>query len=233
MNVLWISLGILGALLIYLVLSDEGATTFGLSNSTFAQAAVLTIWAAIIGTAVIPRHGELKDFARNAAIWILIVLVLVFGYVFRYDLQDVASRMTAGLVPGSPRSVQSDDGQERVVLARATGQHFIAKMSINGKPVTLLVDTGATSTVLTERDAEKVGIEISELSYSVPINTANGRAFAARSRINSIGIGAIQRENLSVFIAKPEALQESLLGMNFLNTLSAFEFRGDELYLTD
>ena len=162
MNVLWISLGILGALLIYLVLSDEGATTFGLSNSTFAQAAVLTIWAAIIGTAVIPRHGELKDFARNAAIWILIVLVLVFGYVFRYDLQDVASRMTAGLVPGSPRSVQSDDGQERVVLARATGQHFIAKMSINGKPVTLLVDTGATSTVLTERDAEKVGIEISE-----------------------------------------------------------------------
>ena len=32
----------------------------------------------------------------RAPLWLLVVLVLVAGYQYRYELQDVASRVTAG-----------------------------------------------------------------------------------------------------------------------------------------
>lgn len=233
MNIIWISLGLIGLLIIYLTLDGENATTFGLQNDNFAQLIAMSMWGALIATAVIPRKGQFKEFARNAAIWIFIILGLTAGYVFRYELQDIASRVTAGLVPGSPRSITTLEGRERVVLSRSDRNHFVARMRLNGKSITLLVDTGASSTVLTRRDAEQAGIDIDALAYTIPISTANGTNFAAPARLNTMEIGSINRSNLRILVAKPGVLSESLLGMNFLTTLSAFEFRGDELYLTD
>ncbi len=233
MTFLWVALGLIGAIVIYLILDGEGASTFGIQNSQFARIALLSMWGALFATAVIPRRGEFKQAARNAAIWALIILALVAGYVFRFDLQDIASRMTAGLIPGSPRALQSIDGQQQVVLSKGADNHFIARMKLNGQPIVLLVDTGATSIVLTQLDAERVGIAVDDLSFTIPTSTANGTAFAARARLSFASIGDIERENVSVLVAKPKALTQSLLGMNFLTTLSSFEFRGDELFLTD
>ena len=38
--------------------------------------------------------------------WMLIILVFVAGYQYRYELQDFANRVTVGLVPGSPLTRQ-------------------------------------------------------------------------------------------------------------------------------
>ena len=233
MNFIWILLGLIGAIVLYLILSGDTASTFGLPNNKFAAVAAMSLWGALIASAIIPRRGEFKQFARNAAIWIAIILALTAGYIFRYDLQDIGSRMTAGLNPGSPRTVQSGDGRERVVLSKADGQHFIARMMINDVNLTLLVDTGASSIILTERDAAAVGIDVSQLRYNVPTSTANGIAYAARARIEKLELGPIKRRNVAVLVSKSGALSENLLGMNFLGSLSSFEFRGDELYLTD
>ena len=110
MNIVWLTLGLIGAVVIYLILAGEGATTFGLHNSQFAQVALLSMWGALIASSIIPRRGQFREFARNIAIWILVILALMAGYVFRFDLQDIGSRMTAGLIPGSPRAVQSVEG---------------------------------------------------------------------------------------------------------------------------
>ena len=233
MNVMWVFLGLIGAIVLYLVLSSDDASTFGMANSEFAQVAAMSIWGSLIATAVLPRKGQFKEFAKNISIWVLIILCLSAGYIFRYDLQDIASRMSAGLVPGSPRSVQLNNGRERVVLTKAGGNHFLARAKVNGTTTRLLVDTGASSIVLTERDAEAAGINLSELNYNVPSQTANGIAYFARARADSVELGPIQRENIGVLVGTNAALGQSLLGMNFLNSLSSFEFRGDELYLTD
>ena len=233
MNVVWLVLGLIGAVVIYLIVSGEGATTFGIQNTEFAQIALLSMWGALIASAVIPRRGQFKQFARNMAIWVMIVLALMAGYVFRYDLQNLGSRLTAGLIPGSPRAVESIEGRERVVLAKGNDNHFVARMQLNGRPVTLLVDTGASSIVLTAEDAELVGIDVSALKFTIPTSTANGTAFAARAKLGFVEIGPIERRNLTVMVSKPGVLSHSLLGMNFLSTLTAFEFRGDELFLTD
>ena len=233
MNIVWIGLGLIGIAIIYLTLDGQNSSTLGLSNDSFAQLVALSMWGALIASAVIPRKGQFREYARNAVIWIFIILVLAAGYVFRFEIQDIASRVTAGLIPGSPRSISSLEGRERVVLSKSERNHFVARMAINGSEVILLVDTGASSTILTLHDAERAGIDVSTLNYTIPISTANGSTFAASARLNTMNIGSIQRNNMRILVSKPNVLSESLLGMNFLTTLSSFEFRGDELILTD
>ena len=233
MNILWLALGLIGIAIIYLTLDGEGSSTLGLPNDQFAQLMAMSMWGGLIASAVIPRKGQFREFARNAVIWIFIILALAAGYVFRFELQDIASRVTAGLIPGSPRSISSVEGRERVVLSKSDRNHFVARMDINGRGVVLLVDTGASITILTQRDAERVGIDISSLSYTIPISTANGRTYAASARLETIGIGEIKREDMRILVSQPGVLSESLLGMSFLTTLSSFEFKGDELLLTD
>ena len=161
------------------------------------------------------------------------ILVLVAGYQYRYELQDVASRVTAGLIPGSPLSITDADGRSTVMLERRPHGHFDVRGSIDGTAVDFLVDTGATSTVLAYEDARRAGFNLDALSFSIPVSTANGRTNAASLRGVDIGIGGIERRNQTVLVAAEDALEQSLLGMSFISTLSGFDMRGDRLILRD
>ncbi len=100
----------------------------------------------------------------------------MIGYQYRYELQDLASRATAGLIPGSPISLSFDDGTTGVRIDRAGSGHFEANGAVNGAAVSFMVDYGATSTVLTTRDAVAAGYPAESLSFVVPVYTANGEA---------------------------------------------------------
>lgn len=229
---LWIVIGLIGLAALVLILNHDSGTVFGLRGDDFASLVFYGLWGTVIAAAIIPRSGGLGTAARNAAIWLLVILVLVAGYVYRFDLQDFGSRMTAGLIPGSPVSGQSADGRDQVILIRSPNGHFEAEGFVNGAPVRFLVDTGASVVVLTGRDAEAAGIDISALSYSAPVNTANGQTRAAPIRLGSVEIGAIGRDRVEAMVAQPGALDQSLLGMSFLGKLWSFEIRGDRLILT-
>ncbi|EEY04448.1 TIGR02281 family clan AA aspartic protease [Brucella neotomae] len=174
---------------------------------------------------------RLGDFARNIAIWSVIILGLVAGYQYRYDLQDAASRITAGLIPGNPISGMNADGTLTVTLAKSANGHFEVNGRVNGARVHFLVDTGASSVVLSQEDAERAGIDTASLNYSVPIMTANGQARAASITIATLQIGDIERHDVRAMVTKEGLLTGSLLGMNFLQTLGGFTVRGDQLIL--
>jgi aspartyl protease family protein len=159
--------------------------------------------------------------------------VLVAGYQYRYELQDIANRVTAGLIPGSPLSSTDADGRVTVMLEKRSQGHFNARGSIDGTPIDFLIDTGATTTVLTARDAERAGFDLASLSFTVPVSTANGMAEAAPVRGVDIAIGGIERKGLTILVASDGMLGQSLLGMNFIATLSGFDMRGDRLVLRD
>lgn len=63
--------------------------------------------------------------------------------------------------------------------------------------------------------------------------TANGSATAAIVMLDEIRIGAIVRRNIRAMVAQEGRMDGSLLGMNFLNTLSGFSVRGDRLILSE
>lgn len=205
----------------------------GIRNDQFANTLFLGIWATLIGAAVIPRAGGLGAAARNAVSWVAIILVLMAGYVYRFELQDIGSRMTAGIIPGSPVSSQNTNGHKQVMLIRANSGHFEAKASVNGKELIFLVDTGASSVVLSQADANAVGINTQALSYSIRVSTANGATRAATASVETLDIGDLQRNNVKILVAQKGNLDTSLLGMNYLETLWSFEIRGDRLILTD
>ncbi len=48
-----------------------------------------------------------------------------------------------------------------------------------------------------------------------------------------IAVGSIERRRVPILVAEDGKLGQSLLGMNFIGTLSGFDMRGDRLILRD
>jgi aspartyl protease family protein len=102
-------------------------------------------------------------------------------------------------------------------------------MQVNGAPVAMLVDTGASTVVLRPSDARLAGVDVDKLNYSVPVQTANGTAYTAAVRLRDVSIGPIHVDTVDALVARPGVLNESLLGMNFLRRLRSYEFSGEFL----
>ncbi|TIL70556.1 MAG: TIGR02281 family clan AA aspartic protease, partial [Mesorhizobium sp.] len=153
---------------------------------------------ALIGAGLLRSGRPLGTMARSLGTWAVIVLALIAGYQYRYELQDFASRVTAGLVPGSPLALGLEDGRATVTLDKAGNGHFEARILVNGTPVRAVVDTGATSTVLTAQDAQAAGFNPAALNFTIPVSTANGMARAAVVRTDELAIGGIVRKDMQV-----------------------------------
>ena len=228
-RLMWIALALLGVGAVFLIGSEliGGAGTV---DDRIGRGLYLGVLGLVIAGGVLNRR-RLGETVRALGMWALIVFVLVAGYQYRYELQDVASRVTAGLIPGSPLSITNADGSVAVVLDKLANGHFEVDAQVNGAPVRMMIDTGATTTVMTAKDAARAGIETSTLNFQVPVSTANGQALAARAVIQEIRVGAIDRRSMPVLVAAEGMLQQSLLGMNFIGTLSGFDIRGDRMTL--
>lgn len=226
-------LGILAIGLVALVATHDTGSVAGLASEDFARLVSLSALALAIGSGALLARAHVGGAIRALASWAIIILALVTGYQYRYELQDMASRLTAGLVPGSPLTITDSSGRVTVMLEKRTHGHFQTEGAVNGTPVDFLVDTGATTTVLTAEDAARAGYDVAALAFSLPVATANGVARAASIRDVDIAVGGIQRKGLTVLVAKPGSLGQSLLGMNFIATLSGFDMRGDRLILRE
>lgn len=224
---------IIAAAAALLAYNDSSGSTFGIENYSFGNLIWLGIVGAVVGAGLLRSGQPLGSLARNLGTWAVIVLALIAGYQYRYELQDIASRVTAGLIPGSPLALGMEDGRATVALDKGNNGHFQARILVNNKPLNAIVDTGATTTVLTADDARTAGIDPDGLNYTVRVSTANGNANAAAVRTNEIALGGIVRRDMPVLVAAPGALGQSLLGMNFIGSLSGFDMRGDRMILRD
>jgi aspartyl protease family protein len=234
MNGLTVVLLILGAGLALLVYNHDSGRTFGMANEDFGSLVYLIPIAALLSAGVLQgRRGNLGTVARQLAIWLVIIMALVAAYLYRNDFSSFGARMTAGLMPGTAVVTTASDGSSEVVIHKTLGNHFQANVGVDGKVLPMLVDTGASSIVLTYEDARRIGLDPSALSYSVTVMTANGRAQAAPVRLNEVSIGPIVRRDVRAMVAEEGRLDESLLGMTFLSTLSSMQMQSDELRLKD
>ena len=102
---------------------------------------------------------------------------------------------------------------------------------VNGTRVAMALDTGASAVVLTQEAAKAAGLPLEVLSYTVPVDTANGRTRAASVTLDQIAVGSIVERGVPALVAQPGQLRVSLLGMSFLNRLESWEVRGDRLVM--
>ncbi|KAB2940830.1 MAG: TIGR02281 family clan AA aspartic protease [Hyphomicrobium sp.] len=170
---------------------------------------------------------------RYVLIWLALGFGLVAGYSYREELSMVASRVTNELLPsGQILSVETNaEGERAVRVRRRLDGHFAVRAAVNGQAMTLMVDTGASSVVLKPADAERAGIDLDRLSYTVPVDTANGTTFTAAVRLRSLSIGPLVVHDVNALVARPGSVKENLLGMSFLRRLRSYEFAKDYLTL--
>jgi len=119
-----------------------------------------------------------------------------------------------------------------VTLSANTYGHFSVTADINGHPVDLMTDTGATYVALNYETAILLGYASKDLRYTGRSSTANGVARVAPVKLNYVRIGGIVLRDVVAVVAEPGRLSQNLLGMSFINRLSRFELRGDRLVLT-
>jgi aspartyl protease family protein len=123
-----------------------------------------------------------------------------------------------GVIPSPPNTI--------VYTANGQG-HVILEATINGAPVRMLVDTGASLVTLTPEDARAAGIDPRSLAYSGRVHTASGVARMAPVTLREVRIDQLSLYDVPAAVI--ENLKISLLGMSFLSRLQSYEMRDGKL----
>jgi len=177
-----------------------------------------------------------RHLMQEAVVW---GGVLGAGFTGVYYFDEVrnfigdTTRMAVSTYEESTTPQQiSSEGFERTVTLRAnSGGHFAVRANINGNPVSLLADTGATLVMLTYEDARDLGFSDSEIQYNTTTRTANGTGKVARIQLDRVEVGDIMVRDVQALVAEPGKLHVNLLGMSFIGKLTRFELRGRQLIL--
>ena len=99
------------------------------------------------------------------------------------------------------------------------GSVVIIQATLNGKaPVKLILDTGASFTMISSATAKQLEIDTNQNSRSMPFQTANGTIQAALINLDSISVAGLELKNLTAAVhdALPDPAVAGLLGLNFL-----------------
>lgn len=172
------------------------------------------------------REFNLKQTARNVALWLAVGLVLVLGFSFKNELGDLALRLRSNLIPGY--AVQT--GTREMTLTEGEDGHYHVYGTVNGVKIRFLIDTGATDIVLDPADARRIGLKLEDLNFNRPFGSANGIGHGAGAKVDELTIGAIRFAQVPVSINSAR-MGSSLLGMAFLKRLKSYSFSGGKLTL--
>lgn len=219
-----------GGLAAVLALAGSGTERVGsLALDDLARIVVLGTLGLAIGAAAFRRRsGSLGDAFGAGLFWLIVLIVLAVGYGYRDDLTALGGRTIGMLVPGQPMETGR---RGEAAVARSRDGHFHVVANVDGARVRFMVDTGASTVVLTDDDARAAGLDPDRLAYDLDVSTANGRAKAAEVRLGLIAVGEIEVRNVRALVARPGALETSLLGNSFLSRLSSFTVEGRRLTL--
>ncbi len=211
----------------FLIFANPG-DAFGMTSDQFGELAYLSALAAAIGGSVLVQYrGRFSSAVRHLAMWLGIALAILIFYTYKDQFQTIAMRVAGTLVPG----LATIEDAGTVTLRAGRNGHFTARVQVNGTVLPMLVDTGASVVTLTYEDARKLGFPVADLSFSVAVRTANGETRAARIKLREVALGSLVERNVTALVTRQGRLDESLLGMSFINRLRGFELRGDILIL--
>lgn len=154
-----------------------------------------------------------------AAMWIVLLWLLTMFFGRWYENEYNPNQNVA--------NVLSEDGAREVVLERNRNGHYVTSGFINDKPVTFMLDTGATDISIPAGIADELGLKRGATLY---FQTANGPAVGYSTVVDKVAIGHIELEDVRASINPNVKDLDILLGMTFLKHLE-FTQRGDTLTL--
>jgi aspartyl protease family protein len=227
---LFIGVALVVAIGLAFAISTDAGTLIGLDQQSTAQLIAGLAVLIVLAGGLFTRRRRLGEMLGNLVVWCAIFVVVLGVYSYRADLTRFAGRILAELTPGAAVvDVQSGTATFR----RSFGGSFRINAVINGHEAHMIFDTGASAVVLTRQDAEAAGLPVDDLAYIVPVKTANGTGRAALVELDSVSVGDIDRKQIRAYVSEAGALETSLLGMTFLETLSGYSVSQDALILAN
>jgi aspartyl protease family protein len=228
----WLALIVAALVALFLLIQgttfhDQLSVIDPVTAAIVAGLVVLTFAALKAVTQFSDRRG-----ARLAAIAVAVVILSAAGFWFAKSQVPAILEGTTH-VPADEFTRRTLNAPVSVLIRRNTEDNFVAQGKLSGADAQLLFDTGASYVMLKPSDAERAGIDVPHLSFTTPIETANGTVYAAPVRIRSITIGLLKVDDVEALVARPGSLNENLLGMSFLRRLASYDLKGDFLTLRE
>lgn len=191
-----------------------------MENFDYARLTYLVILAAaVLFWFVAQNRASLGKLMQQALIWGLIFLGAIAVVGLWDDIRQTVRPMQTTVADG------------RIELPRAPDGHYYLNADVNGQPVRFVIDTGASQVVLSQADAEKVGIDTTRLAYLGRAYTANGMVRTAPVRLETVAVGAMIHKDVRAVVNEGN-LEQSLLGMSYLQRYSSIEITNGAMVLT-
>ncbi len=204
--------------------SDQDAIT-NLLRHDMGSLALKLVLVIVAGSLLVATFRDRLSRAFEAMLfWSVVGLLLVVGYSYRFELREMGDRVMAEMMPGHVAGYGRN-----VEIVRGHSGDFAVGAQVNGARVPMVLDTGATSVVLTHEAARAAGLPLEMLDYNINVDTANGRTRAAPVTLDRIAVGGLIERSVPALVAQPGQLKSNLLGMSFLDRLESWEVRGDRL----
>ncbi len=191
-----------------------------MENFDYARLTYLVILAAaVLFWFVAQNRASLGKLMQQALIWGLIFLGAIAVVGLWDDIRQTVRPMQTTVADG------------RIELPRAPDGHYYLNADVNGQPVRFVIDTGASQVVLSQADAEKIGIDTTRLAYLGRAYTANGMVRTAPVRLETVAVGAMIHKDVRAVVNEGN-LEQSLLGMSYLQRYSSIEITNGAMVLT-
>ena len=121
----------------------------------------------------------------------------------------------------APAAGAAETGKpEHRVYIDSSGMYRTAG-SVNGFPVSFIVDTGASTVVLNAREARRLGLDYRMDSKIVAVTTASGVERGYLVKLRSVKVGPIELYGVEAIVVDSNFPVQALLGMSFLGRLES------------
>ncbi len=163
------------------------------------------------------------------AILLLGAGALMYGDADRLAFAQKTMAATATDVTSALSKHKTTPNVRAVDIPRKDSGEFAVRARINNVHAPMLVDTGATSVVLTWETAKALGLPLEMLDYNVELETASGRTRAARLTLDRIAVGKVVERSIPALVVPRGQARNNLLGLSFLDRLESWEVRNDRM----
>jgi aspartyl protease family protein len=153
--------------------------------------------------------------------------IFALGYtifLFRDELAAVWQRAQAD-VTGTPIALSNG---EAISIRMDDDGHFWVTGRTDSARARMLIDSGATTTILTRSAAQRLGVLVED-GFPVIVGTANGNVRMQRGRVSRLLVGDIVVNDLPVLVS--DAGDINVLGMNWLGRMQSWRVAGREMVI--
>ena len=218
--------------IIILLLLGKYLGPISLANEKLPNIVYAVIILSVVIVSVVNSKISFQQIIKYVGIWVLIIGGLLVVYTYKNNMKKIFNDVYVNVVPGVVVEEVKEGENTVTVVANQTG-HFFVNSVVNGVDMRFLIDTGATDVALTRYDAKRLGVDLSKLSYTKRVATANDMAWYAPIKLNYIKIGGIVVYNVTASVSSDNGLDTGLLGMSFLNRLKSYQVHNDSLIMVE